>query len=58
VEWGDRFPEAAPSKGLSVSILIEGDTERRFVLDPIGERGDELAAAWAEAACRLGGESE
>jgi len=54
VEWGDRFAEAAPAEGLAVSILIEGDAERRIVIQPIGARGDELAAAWA-VAVRAGG---
>jgi len=49
VEWGDRFPEAAPAEGLAVSILIDGDNERRILIDPIGPRGEELVSAWAEA---------
>ena len=36
VEWGDKFAEAAPAQGLSVSIVIEGDEERRIELTPIG----------------------
>lgn len=57
VEWGDRFAEAAPAQGLAVSILIEGDNERRIVVDSIGLRGEELASAWSETLARQGGES-
>ncbi len=49
VEWGDRFAEAAPAQGLSISIVIEDDETRRVELAPIGERGEELAAAWLSA---------
>jgi uracil-DNA glycosylase len=50
VEWGDRFPEAMPLDGLVVRITITGDESRELVLEPLGERGRELAAAWAAAA--------
>jgi len=49
VEWGDRFAEAAPAQGLSVSMLIEGDEARRIEVSPIGARGEELAGAWLAA---------
>jgi tRNA threonylcarbamoyladenosine biosynthesis protein TsaE len=58
VEWGDRFAEAEPQDGLVVTLSIEGDTVRRIDVRPIGERGAELALAWAaayEAAARTGG---
>jgi len=54
VEWGDRFAEAAPPQGLSVTILIEGDEERRLEVEAIGERGESLAAKWTRA-CQPGG---
>lgn len=50
VEWGDRFIEALPLDGISVTLHIEGDEERRIELSPLGARGSELARAWAEAA--------
>lgn len=51
VEWGDRFAEAAPPDGLSVSIHIEGDERRRIELSALGTRGEDLAAHWLDA-CR------
>jgi tRNA threonylcarbamoyladenosine biosynthesis protein TsaE len=51
VEWGDRFVEAAPLDGLSVSLRILDDAERHIEVTALGARGDELAAQWA-AACR------
>jgi uracil-DNA glycosylase len=52
VEWGDRFPDAMPADGLVVRITITGDESRELALEPLGERGRELAAAWAAAASR------
>lgn len=49
VEWGDRFPDAMPADGLVVRITITGDESRELALEPLGERGRELAAAWAAA---------
>ncbi len=50
VEWGDKFPEASPLDGVSVSLQIEGDEERRLELAFYGPRGRELVSSWA-AAC-------
>ncbi|PKQ15825.1 MAG: tRNA (adenosine(37)-N6)-threonylcarbamoyltransferase complex ATPase subunit type 1 TsaE [Actinobacteria bacterium HGW-Actinobacteria-7] len=47
VEWGDRFAEAMPDDGISVTLNIVGDESRRIDLAPLGSRGAELAAAWA-----------
>lgn len=49
VEWGDRFPEAAPLDGLLVTIRITGDSQRRVEVESLGPRGDELVSAWAES---------
>jgi len=57
VEWGDRFEEASPASGLAVTLLIEGDSERRVEIVPIGARGEELAAAWVAAVSAGGGTS-
>lgn len=51
VEWGDRFAEARPLDGIIVTLVIEGDDERRITLEPLGGRGRELAKAWV-LACR------
>lgn len=55
VEWGDRFEEAAPADGLSVTILIEGDEQRRLDIAALGTRGEALASRWAEACSRVEG---
>lgn len=49
VEWGDRFAEAAPLDGLSVSITIRGDNERRLDIDSLGVRGDTILDSWERA---------
>ena len=54
VEWGDRFAEAAPRSGLSVTLSIEGDELRRIAVAAIGDRGDRLAAAWRAACANRG----
>jgi len=50
VEWGDRFPDSMPADGLTVTIQITDDDARTIVLEPLGERGASLAAAWMTAA--------
>lgn len=52
VEWGDRFPQAAPLDYLAVSLTIEGDFERSFEVVARGARSQELARAWLDA-CML-----
>jgi len=49
VEWGDRFEEALPPDGIQVTIGITDDDEREMAVDPLGTRGEHLAAAWATA---------
>jgi hypothetical protein len=39
-----------PADGLVVRITITGDESRELALEPLGERGRELAAAWGAAA--------
>jgi hypothetical protein len=39
-----------PTDGLVVRITITGDESRELALEPLGERGRELAAAWLAAA--------
>lgn len=53
VEWGDRFPGADPENRVLVTISITGDASRAITIDPRGERGAELAAAWIAAAGQL-----
>lgn len=52
VEWGDRFPDAAPLDGIAAELLIEDDTVRTIELKVLGDRGTVLAARWS-AACDL-----
>lgn len=54
VEWGDRFPEAAPQDGLSVVIEIESATARSLHLMPLGTRGERLTEAWLRCAGQPG----
>lgn len=49
VEWGDRFAEALPQDGLSVSIRTTGDEQRTLGIVPLGPRGVELAERWIRA---------
>ena len=51
VEWGDRFEEASPADGLLIALHIEGDSERRVEVRPLGHRGSQLASEWI-AECR------
>jgi tRNA threonylcarbamoyladenosine biosynthesis protein TsaE len=50
VEWGDRFAEAIPDECVVVRIRITGDDTRALEMEPRGDRGQSLAAAWT-AAC-------
>lgn len=53
VEWGDRFPQAAPDEYLAVDITIVGDTEREVEVTGVGARGRALAEEWARVAEEL-----
>jgi len=55
VEWGDRFPEAAPSEYVSVTITISGDDEREMTIAGVGPRGAALACAWETASRDVAG---
>ena len=55
VEWGDRFAEAIPEQCVIVRILITGDDSRSLQVEPRGERGLVLNAAWAAACAGLPG---
>ena len=55
VEWGDRFAAALPEQGLIVGILITGDEDREVSVEPLGQRGEELATAWIAACAALPG---
>lgn len=55
VEWGDKFPEAAPDEYVSVDIAITDDTERELHVEGAGPRGAELAELWLAAAGALAG---
>jgi tRNA threonylcarbamoyladenosine biosynthesis protein TsaE len=57
VEWGDRFAEAVPCDGLSVTLRIDDDAERRIDLRPLGPRGETLARLWAGACHEVEGVS-
>lgn len=64
VEWGDRFAKAAPLDGVSVTLHIAGDTDRRIDAQAIGVRGQAVVDRWAAACVGLfgvrveGGEAE
>lgn len=49
VEWGDRFPEAAPADHLALQLEIVDDTRRRIRIDHRGPRSATLTAAWLDA---------
>lgn len=53
VEWGDRFPQAAPLDYLAVNLTIVGDSERSFEIIAQGARSQELAIAWLDACAAL-----
>jgi tRNA threonylcarbamoyladenosine biosynthesis protein TsaE len=55
VEWGDRFAEALPEQGLVVRIVITGDEDREISVEPLGQRGEELAIEWTSACSSLPG---
>jgi len=55
VEWGDRFPEAAPPEYVSVVIVISDDDERELTITGMGPRGAVLTAAWESAAHGIDG---
>jgi tRNA threonylcarbamoyladenosine biosynthesis protein TsaE len=57
VEWGDRFEGSMPVDGITVTILITDDDARTLVLEPLGDRGAQLAAQWAAAAAEVPGAS-
>ena len=65
VEWAEKFPEDLPESYLEVCILVAygdakaasldevvGATGRTVLVRGVGERGRELASAWAET-CRM-----
>lgn len=55
VEWGDRFPEAAPFEYVAVAIEITADDERDITIVGVGPRGESLAGMWGTAAAGLAG---
>jgi tRNA threonylcarbamoyladenosine biosynthesis protein TsaE len=55
VEWGDRFAGEMPTDGLTVRLHITDDDTRRLALEPLGERGEELAAQWVAASTGVPG---
>lgn len=55
VEWGDRFAQALPEQALIVHIHITADEERTLELEPLGTRGDDIAASWIVACGSLPG---
>ncbi len=57
VEWGDRFAEAAPLDGVSVTLCIEDDVKRRIDLRPLGPRGATLSGLWATECDQIEGVS-
>lgn len=57
VEWGDRFPEAAPLDGVAVDIRIQGDEQRLLTVTSLSERGITLASAWIRACGNIPGVS-
>lgn len=55
VEWGDRFPEAAPEEHVAVSIEITGDETRVLRAVGSGPRGEALAEEWRRMAAGVDG---
>lgn len=55
VEWGDRFPEAAPTEYVAVDIAIASDSERDITIVGVGPRGESLAELWGQGAGALAG---
>jgi tRNA threonylcarbamoyladenosine biosynthesis protein TsaE len=55
VEWGDRFADEMPADGLTVRIHITDDDARQLALEPLGERGAQLATEWAALSARVTG---
>jgi tRNA threonylcarbamoyladenosine biosynthesis protein TsaE len=55
VEWGDRFVSALPADGIVITIRIVGDEERAIEVEPLGDRGRQLAAQWAVACAAVEG---
>jgi len=55
VEWGDRFSEAIPEQCVIVRMLVVDDDSRALQVEPRGERGRALAAAWTGACSALVG---
>ena len=55
VEWGDRFAEAIPDECVTVTIHLVSDDGRALDVVGRGDRGRELAAAWAAACAGLAG---
>lgn len=55
VEWGDRFPQAAPENHLALVMHVTGDEERAIELMPAGERGRLLSSSWLQECATLPG---
>lgn len=55
VEWGDRFPEAAPPDHLLVELNICGDAERELKVAAVGEKAAHLMAGLESAVRGLAG---
>ena len=55
VEWGDRFPEAAPPDHLDVRMSIISDTCRDLEILPVGPRSETIAARWLTTCASLPG---
>ena len=55
VEWGDRFPEAAPPDHLLVELHICGDAEREIKVAALGEKAARLMAGLESAVRGLAG---
>ena len=55
VEWGDRFPEAAPDDHLGIRLHILGDDERLLDIDGVGPRSSSLAEELARDAATIPG---
>jgi tRNA threonylcarbamoyladenosine biosynthesis protein TsaE len=49
IEWADRVADALPEDYLQMEIRVEGPTQRRFVVRPIGEQYQSVIAELARA---------
>jgi tRNA threonylcarbamoyladenosine biosynthesis protein TsaE len=50
IEWADRIADALPDDYLQIEISVQGPTERRFVVRPVGQQYQGIIAELARDA--------